>query len=69
MHLPGVVKLNKSVAVFENHVSDAAVALEEPFNVTLPTLGGDVPDKDSAGRHGNCNCSTKINVSKVFAWA
>jgi hypothetical protein len=50
--IPVVFELDKAVAVFDDDVSDAAVALKELLHVTFPHVVRDVAHVDSlAGRH------------------
>ena len=52
MKLPVVIELDKSVAVLDDDFADASVAFEEPFEVPLPRIAGDVANIHSlTSRH------------------
>ncbi len=50
-HSPVIVELDKSVSGLDDHLVDAAVALEEPLQVSLPRAVGDVAHEDALDRH------------------
>ena len=50
--LPVILKFNKSVSILDNYVSDAAVAFEEPLQLTFTDIIGNISYVDSlATRH------------------
>jgi hypothetical protein len=55
-----VIELNEAISVLDDDVPDPSVAFEEPLDVSLPDVVGDVADVNSlARRHDRSNSGKK----------